>query len=411
MSNFPTPNAIPPTSQQVSATLRSVIAATHALLGMDPGNVATLRPAFMQFYSHPTFQLVLGIPSHTTPAPSPPDHQLKAELAEIKSTILALSKAVSGLPPKTKGTQVPPAQNPPPPKGNPSAQGKGPSHVTPPTFASKAAAKARPSLVLDMGAQNPDHQLDDELAGEINAMLQQAGFVDVKLSAARYTKKGNLVLTAHHATSQHQLNSASPTIKTFVEQLYASANLPTPPTLTARSNVKWSKILINSVPVGSAESRGPWTPEECHRSLIAHNPSYAALTVTQKPSWVRPPSSLQPGSHSSLVVAFEDPVGEARRSLLASRQLYLLGVRAKVSRWKEKPRTTHEPPTPRASSEEQVTLELTPLSLSRPSTPDTPMAEDPFDQAPPHDSKRKHQRLSTPTKPKPSSSPKKKKVG
>jgi hypothetical protein len=156
----------------------------------------------------------------------------------------------------------------------------------------------------------------------------------------RYNKKGNLILTAHHTTTQAQLNSVADEVKHYIELFSDTSGAPTSHPITARPNVKWSKILINSVPVGCHETRGPYTPEECHSSLVAHNPSYASLTVTQKPSWVHPPSTFTPEStRSSLVVAFEDPDGSARRSLLSSKQLYLLGTRAKVTRWKEKPHT------------------------------------------------------------------------
>jgi hypothetical protein len=171
-------------------------------------------------------------------------------------------------------------------------------------------------LVFDIGTTFPEQKFDSGLTADLNNMLQDSGYEDVKLSASRYTKKGNLVLTAHQHVTQSQLNAAAPTIHTLVLQVYTSAGIDTssiqlPP---ARANVKWSKVLINSIPVGTREQ--PHTPEECHRSLVAHNPSYATLKVTQKPSWIRPPSTLRKGSHSSLVVAFEDPDGSARRSLL-----------------------------------------------------------------------------------------------
>jgi hypothetical protein len=85
----------------------------------------------------------------------------------------------------------------------------------------------------------------------------------------------------------------------------------------------------------------PWTPDKCHRTLTAHNPIYDTLKITQKLSWVRKPSSYVNDDHSSLIVAFEDPTGSHHRTL-SGRQLFLLGVRAKVSSWKDTPRP---PPT------------------------------------------------------------------
>ena len=350
MSNIPTPKNFPPTTQQVDATLRSVIAASQTLINEDPKHFTNLRATFMQFYSHPTFQLILGLPAQQIQTHPSPDNQLKAELAEIKSTIAALSKAVSSQQPKAKGVSNTPATQTPPPKGKPSTQGQGSGNVTPPTFASKAAVKSRPSLVLDLEVSNPHQQPTTELVTYVNDRLYAQGHQHVTLSAAKWTSKGNLVVTAHHTVTQVQFKDASPIITSLLREAYPDNFSQTPVNLTARANVKWSKILINSVPIGISETRGPWTPEECHRALTAHNPSYTALTITQKPSWVRNPSTYKKDDHSSLVVAFEDPDGLHRRSLLSNKQLYLLGVRAKVTRWKETPQTQSHFPPPTASS-------------------------------------------------------------
>ena len=106
--------------------------------------------------------------------------------------------------------------------------------------------------------------------------------------------------------------------------------------------MKWSKILINSVPTSVTATRGPWTPDECHCALVAHNPSYTSLNVTKKPSWVHTPSAYTQGTLSSLVVAFEDPDGSAKATPLSNHPLYLFGARAKVSCWKQ---TASPPPT------------------------------------------------------------------
>jgi hypothetical protein len=361
MSNIPTPKEIPPTPQQVDATLRSVITASQTLINTDPRHYTNLRATFMQFYSHPTFQLILGLPTQNTPTQPPPDNQLKAELSEIKSTISALSKAVNSLPPKAKGAT--PASQSPPPKGKPSTQGQGSGNVTPPTFASKAAAQSRPSLILDLRFPITKRQSTTDIVTFVNDRLYTQGHQQVKLSAAKWTSKGNLVFTAHHTVTQAQLTDASHTILTLLREEYPNTfSLTTE--LTARANVKWSKILINSVPTGINNTHGPWTSEECHRALIAHNPSYAALKVTQKPSWVREPTTYKIGDHSSLVVAFEDPDGSQHRSILSSHQLYLLGVRAKVSCWKEMPRPPPTDTTPTAT-----TPPTDPVTESRSSTP------------------------------------------
>jgi hypothetical protein len=139
----------------------------------------------------------------------------------------------------------------------------------------------------------------------------------------------------------NQLQLAANTIaQAFTNSYSAAVNPPPPPT---RANVKWSKLLINGLPTGTSDTRGPYTPEECHQLLTANNPTYASLPVMQKLSWVRAPSSYSVDSSSSLVVAFEDPLGANLKSLLADRHLFAFGTRATVKKWKQ--RTTKHKPT------------------------------------------------------------------
>jgi len=200
--------------------------------------------------------------------------------------------------------------------------------------------------MLDIGATDSEDRLPNQAISSLNMRMIGIGCVEVKLSIIRYNKKGNLIVTAHHSITQAQLNSITDNIKHKVQNYFNISGAPTTHPVTARANIKWSKVLINSVPVGILEFRGLYTSEECHSSLVAHNPSYASLTVTQKLSWVRTPSSLIQGSYSSLVIAFEDPDGSACHSLLSSKQLYLLGARAKVTHWAEKPCTPSNNTTP-----------------------------------------------------------------
>jgi len=105
----------------------------------------------------------------------------------------------------------------------------------------------------------------------------------------------------------------------------------------------------------------------------------------------------------SLVVAFKDPDGTACHSLLTHKQLYLLGVRAKVTRWKVKPRPSHTTSSPTAGPDDK--------SVAEPMYPGTPeddaMDEEPYSPTPTPVT-HKHRLPSTPTKPTTSKSPKKK---
>ena len=86
--------------------------------------------------------------------------------------------------------------------------------------------------------------------------------------------------------------------------------------------------------MGTLKNSPAFPPDRIHTALSAINPTYASLTVTQKPSWVCPPSSYAPGTISSLSVAFEDPDGSKLKALLAEHYLYIFGNRASVKKWK-----------------------------------------------------------------------------
>ena len=208
----------------------------------------------------------------------------------------------------------------------------------PPTRTFSATAGARPpnpSLLVDLaklcigkeGRVKPEilcHALNKELAAVTPPQVQ--------LVAVRWTAKGNLVITGGPAATPHTLQLAAPHISTSLPHLL---NLPSnSPLPQPRPNTKWSKITINGVPTGASTDRSPLSPDECHTALAASNPSYASLSITQKPSWVRPPNSYPPGAVSSLSVAFEDPDGSKLKVLLAERYLYALGNRASVLKWK-----------------------------------------------------------------------------
>ena len=144
------------------------------------------------------------------------------------------------------------------------------------------------------------------------------------------------MVTRGPSATPHSLQLAAPHISSIITNtlsLSSSTPLPHP-----QANVKWSKVLINGVATrvspGTGPSAGPATSDICHSALAAINPFYASLTITQKPSWVRPPTSYTPSSVSSLSVAFEDPDGSKLKLLLAERYLYLFGHRVQVKKWK-----------------------------------------------------------------------------
>jgi hypothetical protein len=204
----------------------------------------------------------------------------------------------------------------------------------------------------------------------LNNALTASPHNHVHISAARWTAKGNLVVTGGHTTSEQQLQLATTIITKAFTDAYSNTETPfsTPPT---RANVKWSKILINGLPTGVSNSRAAYSPDECHTALASENPSYSPLIIAQKPSWVKPPHSFTPGSSLSLVVAFEDPDGTKARALLGAKHLYAFGTCATLRKWKQ--RST--PPTPSSPSTTNTTeIVVAPSQLPTPFTLSGPVS-------------------------------------
>ena len=202
-----------------------------------------------------------------------------------------------------------------------------------------------------LGIAKEDRLWPEILCDAINKSLGAISPPQAKLVAVWWTAKGNLVVTGNTAATTHTLQLAAPHISNSIT---TSLQLP-PESLKSQPqpNVKWSKLLVNGVPTGVLKSRAPFSPDACHNMLAANNPSYASLSIIQKPSWVRPPSSYSPGSISSLTLAFEDPDGSKLKTLLAERYLYFYGNRASVKKWKQHPNNNKDKSNPNTTKHGQ----------------------------------------------------------
>ena len=89
-----------------------------------------------------------------------------------------------------------------------------------------------------------------DLCQLLNRKLPNTQHALLRIAAAKWTAKGNLVLTASHNNTQLQLNLAGALLKKYVTDIF-NGNSP-----IVRTNVKWSNILINGVPTGASEDQG-----------------------------------------------------------------------------------------------------------------------------------------------------------
>jgi hypothetical protein len=252
------------------------------------------------------------------------------ELAKIQETLTQLSKAVDTL---KKGITTSSE------KAGPCVKQKASVASKPATHTHSVVAGSRPpnpSLVVDLAhlGVNASNRVKLEIiCCTLNKGLGRITPPQVQLATIRWTAKGNLVVTGGPFSSPQSLQMAAPHISAI---LTLALKLPSTSFISQpRANVKWSKLLINSVPTGTSKDREPYSPDECHAALAAINPTYAHLTIMQKPSWVHPPTSYQPGAISSLTVAFEDPDGAKLKVLLTNKYLFLFGNRVVVKKWKQ----------------------------------------------------------------------------
>jgi len=199
---------------------------------------------------------------------------------------------------------------PPPPPVRPSLVLALTHHTLSSTLKAKADSVLAPVLVKvcnDALASNPIH-------------------TNIQVSAAKWTPKGNLVVFASPGVSHNALFTTLYLLSSTISQA-----LPDDLKISSHLNVKWGKVLINSVPTSIIEGHPhAHLPPTCWQVLIDNNPFLSHLKVCQLPSWVRHPSLFKPRLQSSLVLAFEDPNGTIAPSLIHACNVYAFGAQCYI---------------------------------------------------------------------------------
>jgi hypothetical protein len=326
-----------------------VTEATNEILEGNPNLLAEVQNKYHSFLSSPTTIKILGFNPTAQHYPEPTSDPLCKEILDMKESIATLSKAVHSLMPKATAKTTPPPKPTNPQSSNPTTKGMVKGKKNPPTYAAQTALPPRPSLVLDLGkVQISSRPPSANICNTINnGLANSLTHSQVHMSAARWTARGNLVITAGADTSQYQLNSALMHVASYAKK---SLNIPGTAPTPIRANSRWSCILLNRVPTGTTPNTEAHNPDQCHAALQDENPSYAALTITQQPSWVRDPTSYSDGSVSSLSFAFEDPDGSLAANLLSEKELYLFGATAAIKKWKQKPPQKKPDQTPSSAN-------------------------------------------------------------
>lgn len=265
---------------------------------------------------------------HSRPLPQEPN-ALQDEIMSMKNEICMLQTAV----PKLQNSPVIPMSEPP--SNADTTQTK----LSTPQDKDTWKTKPHPSIIAHIAwsETNPCPH-PHTICVTVNKVLSRSKHSQVHILAAKWMARDNIILTGGATNSLKQLLAAKVIIR---QGLYSRLPFLSPQTnpLPITANMKWSKILINHIPTGISSTRGPWTPEECHDALLTENPSYAALTITQKPSWIKPTNTYKQKTTSSLVFAFEDPDSNFAHNIITSEFFYAFGTRATVNIWKEQLKT------------------------------------------------------------------------
>ncbi|SRR6266702_1951080 len=128
-----------------------------------------------------------------------------------------------------------------------------------------------------------------------------------------------------------QLQNSTPLIQQHFASAYLSNDEPDPISLpTIRPNIKWSKILLNSVSTGVSHLTALPSPQ---RSATQHSSRRTPYMPNLQSH--RNPSTYTEGAMLSLIVAFEDPDRSLLCSLLTNKVLYIFGSCATLRKWKQ----------------------------------------------------------------------------
>jgi len=140
----------------------------------------------------------------------------------------------------------------------------------------------QPSIVLSLTyytltstlQSHADSVMAPALVDAMNHTLSSSPtHASIQVSAAKWTPKGNLVMFSGPGVSRKTLFHALPILTSAVSQA-----LPEDPAISSCLNVKWGKVLINSVPTGIVKGHPhAHASATCWQVLIDNNPSLRNL--------------------------------------------------------------------------------------------------------------------------------------
>ena len=204
-----------------------------------------------------------------TPTPCP------KEKGKIKAKATPSPAPIPTLPPPTAQPPVQQPQMSQAPKATHKAHA---SHAPPPPPSYTKVVAPRLGLIIFL--YNPQHYSTLQSLAMLQAphlvevyneaLESKACYASVWVSAVKWAPSDNLVIFAGPDTTLTQLQSAH-----YLTTLAIEGTLPDAASLSLCPNVKWSKILVGSIPSGVTDCMSQaHSCKECHQALLHDNPSY-----------------------------------------------------------------------------------------------------------------------------------------
>ncbi|EUC54981.1 hypothetical protein RSOL_079830, partial [Rhizoctonia solani AG-3 Rhs1AP] len=142
---------------------------------------------------------------------------------------------------------------------------------------------------------------------------------------AHWNRKLNLIIAFPAGTTRTSIKTLFPSICSLI----GSKNKP-----TIRFDVPWCKVHLAGIRARDSLDL-PITSEEELRQTLQRNPAIQALNITVHATWLKKPDNIA-STHTSAIIAFEDPDGSIERTLLKS-TIFAFGETVTLKKWHERP--------------------------------------------------------------------------
>ncbi|KAG5634495.1 hypothetical protein H0H81_001748 [Sphagnurus paluster] len=268
--------------------------------------------------------ITLAPPQASPPPPTP-------ELAQVLTTVQALSEKVTKLETAASKPPLPPKSAPKPPPA--------------PTFLSVARAAANKPQPLPPLPKPATKQQEGLRKWVINSSTPSPIAIVTKLNGR---PSSNSVLTAYwtptgklHIVANAAIDYTAPASLNLYDCLLRSIPGFEHGILHIAPSVKITKIKIPDVPIWNHSTGAPYSIQDVTAALD-HSTAFSDICVTNKAAWAKAPATFCPTTLLSVSFSIEDPDGTVSNRL-RHMALYLLGKKCHFEKWKLKPTPTKGP--------------------------------------------------------------------